>query len=161
MLVIVDSNYESLPSSMEMLIDKKANPVDKIVKTYFNKNVIPHDFPSTSTDVITTEYVAPKLTESDSGDEMLMIDINLQSENEIPVEEKENEDKSIVLSYLKNKDTLSDVDGTLMSTKKKSSLLESVPKMETIKEGERFYAFPPSATELSPDVNTDSGEVED
>ncbi|XP_064073639.1 uncharacterized protein LOC135193753 [Vanessa tameamea] len=64
-----------------------------------------------------------------------MVDINLQSDNEIPIADNdtENEPESIVIAYLRNKDTLREND-EIFTTRKKSSLLENVPKMETILE---------------------------
>lgn len=96
---------------------------------------------------------------SESSDELQMMDINLQSENEIPVDDTDNERESIVLAYLKNKDVILDYEGTILSTKKKSSILESVPKMETIIEGEQFYTFRPNDTE--PNLNKENSDTKE
>ncbi|XP_023937149.2 putative ankyrin repeat protein RF_0381 [Bicyclus anynana] len=71
-----------------------------------------------------------------------MVDINLQSENDILIGEDniETEPESIVLAYLRNKDSILDHDG-LSTTRKKSSILENVPKMETIHEDKQFSSF--------------------
>lgn len=79
---------------------------------------------------------------SDSSDEMQVIDINLQSENEITVDETELDEESVVVSYLRNRNAHLDLEVAILSTKKKSSLLNNVPKMETIVEGEQFSSFP-------------------
>lgn len=142
MFVIVDSSCISNPSSQELLIENKRVTV---LKKHINVNVIPIGIPSTSRDIRET-IVQTQLQESESADELQMIEINLQSENEIPTENDETDDESIVISYLQNKDLRTDIEGTLISTKKKSSLLEDVPKMETILEGEQFSSFPLKAS---------------
>lgn len=144
MFVIVDSSRVSNPRSRELLIDRY-HKKDQILKTQFNKNSMPVDMPSTSRDHRNDFIVAaPLLMESESTDEMQMIDINLQCENELLIgcSDSECDNDSIVLSYLKNKNAFLNLEGTLMSTKKKSSLLEHVPKLETIVESELFYSFP-------------------
>ena len=144
--VIVDSNCVSNPSSRELLIDNnRYNKKEPILKRQFNKNVLPFDVPSTSRDPRNDFIMAsPLLMESESRDEMQMSDINLQGDDELLIgSDSECDNDSIVMSYLKNKDTFFDLESALMlSTKKKSSLLEHVPKMETIVESELFYSFP-------------------
>ncbi|KAJ8715133.1 hypothetical protein PYW08_005114 [Mythimna loreyi] len=142
MFVIVDSSCVSNPSSKELLIENRFHTRDPVVKRHFNKNVKPVDVPSTSREH-GNDLLPPLLLESDSTDEMQMVDINLQSDNDLLISaESECDNDSIVMSYLKNKDTFLDLEGTLMSTKKKASLLDSVPKMETIVESELFNTFP-------------------
>lgn len=138
MFVIVDSSCVSDPSSRELIIETKnvRTPVKKI-----NKIVQPIDMPSTSTDMTTINIIEPLLKESESTDELLMIEINLQSENEIPVEIDSDND-SIVMSYLRNKTLPLSLEGTLVNSKKISSILEDVPKMETILEGETYSNSP-------------------
>lgn len=121
------------------------------MKKHFNRYAI--GIPSTSKD-IRENIIQPQLQESESADELQMIEINLQSENEIPTEHDEIDNESIVISYLQNKNLRLDMEGTLISTKKKSSLLEDVPKMETILEGEQFSSFPlkASSSQLPPEA---------
>lgn len=145
MFVIVDSSCISNPSSQELLIEHKKGTV---LKKHLNINVIPIGIPSTSRDIRET-IIQPQLQGSESTDELQMIEINLQSENEISVENDEVDDESIVISYLQNKDMRMEMEGTFISTKKKSSLLEDVPKMETILEGEQFSPFPLKASSTS------------
>nr|XP_021198429.1 uncharacterized protein LOC110382234 isoform X1 [Helicoverpa armigera] len=145
MFVIVDSSCVSNPSSRELLIDSRFHSRDTILKRNFNKSVTPLDVPSTSRDV-RNDYLISPMKETDSSDEMQMVDINLQSDNDILVGDIDSDSDSIVISYLRNKDMFLDLEGTLMSTKKKSSLLESVPRMETILESEQFSAFPITST---------------
>ncbi|KOB74553.1 putative exodeoxyribonuclease V, beta subunit [Operophtera brumata] len=147
MFVIVDSSGISNPSSQEMLVENRKG-------TDFNENFIPIGIPSTSRN-IRESIIQPQLHESESSEELQMIDINLQSENQIYIENDETDDESIVISYLQNKDLHLDLKGTLISTKKKSSLLEDVPKMETILEGEQYSSFPLKVSvpcQLAPDA---------
>ncbi|XP_045488613.1 protein VAPYRIN-like [Pieris rapae] len=66
------------------------------------------------------------------------MDINLQSDSELPEQNfNDSEDESIVVSYLKNKDKVNRRDGVLFSSKKKSSLLNDVLKLETIPESDQ------------------------
>lgn len=160
MFVIVDSSCVSNPSSKELLIDNRLNTRDTVLKKHFNKNVMPVDVPSTSRD-FRNDILPPQMKESDSTDEMQMMDINLQSENELSVGDSDGDNDSIVISYLRNKDAFLDMEGTLMSTKKKSSLLESVPKMETILESEQFCAFPMTSRSEYPSETILNGDKTD
>lgn len=134
MFVIVDSSCVSNPSSQELLIENKEGTVLK----KFKKNVFSIGIPSTSRN-IRDNIIQPQLQDSESAEELQMIEINLQSENQIPMENDETDNESIVISYLQNKDLHLD---TPITMKKKSSILEDVPKMETILEGEQFSSFP-------------------
>ncbi|KAJ0174579.1 hypothetical protein K1T71_009687 [Dendrolimus kikuchii] len=107
MFVIVDSSGVNNLSSKELLINKNKNATERISRNYIAVNIIqPDDMPSTSKD--RNEMSLPQLKESDS-DEHQMIDINLQSENEIPCD-YDNDNDSIVISYLKNKDVIIDME---------------------------------------------------
>lgn len=148
MFIIVDSSCVSNSSCEEkMLIDKRPSTKQYIVKKYTNKNNPTIDLPSTSR-YCSNDNMAIQLKESESMDDM---EANLLNEGVIPVNEA-NENESIVISYLRNRHTLC-VEATILSSKKKTSLLESVTKMETILEGEQFNSFPPksSKTERSTD----------
>lgn len=145
MFVLVDSSCISDPSSKELLIDNGFHARDTVLTKYLNNNGAPVDLPSTSTD-LRNELVPPLLRGTDSSDEMQMIDINLQSDNELLIGDSDCDNDSIVISYLRNKDAFLDFEGTIMSTKKKSSLLENVPKLETILESEQFSTFPLTST---------------
>lgn len=133
MLVIVESPGVSNPSSTEIVVDGKQNhnaPINK----YYNY-VLPEylDGPSTS------RRQSHLLSDSNSvisTNELQMIDINLQSENEIDLEATDVEKESIVLSYLRNRSVIDNVEGASINGGKKPSILNSVPKMETIVEGE-------------------------
>lgn len=120
----------------------------------FNKHVIPRDLPSTSHNMANDIFLSTRRMESDSREEILL-DINLQSENEINVTNK-TDFNSLVVTYLKNKEALSESDGTLMSSKKKPSLLESLHRLETIVEGQQFSANrgPTIKTESQIDINS-------
>lgn len=150
MFVIVDASCDSDPSSRELLVTEKKNvkAESSTGNKYFNKHVIPRDLPSTSQNMTSDDFLASPHVESDNREEMLL-DINLQSENEIKVTDKTDLD-SLVVSYLKNKETLSESDGTLMSSKKKSSLLESLHRLETIVEGQQF------STNKGPTIRSES-----
>lgn len=138
MFVLVDSSGLSNPSSKELLIND--DDKDTVLRKFFNKYIKPSERPSTSKELA---IPADHITESESKEEVEVVDINLQSENDIPVDDNEiDENESIVLAYIRNKNVLFEIEGTLLSTKKKSSILGSVPKMETILEGEQFSAFP-------------------
>lgn len=112
---------------------------------------MPNDLPSTSKDIPGDLLHSPELEEADTRDELQMVDINLQSENEIALDDNRND--SVVVTYLRNnKDIVLGTEGpNLCTNKKKSSLLESVAKMETIVEGRRFVSFG-TQSELSPDA---------
>ncbi|CAH0694672.1 unnamed protein product [Spodoptera exigua] len=153
MFVIVDSSSISDPSSKELLIDNEFHGRDKIPTRYMNNKVKPVDLPSTSTD-LRSELMPPLLKGTDSSVEMQIMDINLQSDNELIVNDSDCENDSIVISYLRNKDAFLDFDGTLISTKKKSSLLESVPKLETILESEQFKLSDESLDSVIPTYPT-------
>lgn len=150
MFVIVDASCESDPSSRELLVTEKKNvkAESSTGNKYFNKHVIPRDLPSTSHDMANDTFLPPPRVVSDSREEMLL-DINLQSENEIKVNDK-TDLHSLVVSYLKNKEALSESDGTMMSSKKKSSLLESLHRLETIVEGQQF------STNKGPTIKSES-----
>ncbi|XP_030020291.2 uncharacterized protein LOC115440219 isoform X2 [Manduca sexta] len=105
MFIIVDSSCVSNPSSKEILIDQRPTAGDTILKKYFNKNTIPIDVPSTSKGY-TNDTLSSKLKESESKEELQMMDINLQSDNDIQIDDTDNE--SIVISYLRNKDLFLD-----------------------------------------------------
>ncbi|XP_013189689.2 nuclear factor NF-kappa-B p100 subunit-like [Amyelois transitella] len=141
--VIVDSKSLSNPSSKELLVETKRHDKDAILKDKFQKHikqgVIPFDTPSTSKDF---RFFVKEINCSESKDELQMADINLQSENEILLEDNDVDNESIVISYLRNRDTVTDKEEIVQSNRKRSSLLRSVPKMETILEGEQFCAFP-------------------
>lgn len=152
MFVLVDSSCISDPSSKELLIDNGFHARDTVLTKYLNNNGAPVDLPSTSTD-LRNELVPPLLRGTDSSDEMQMIDINLQSDNELLIGDSDCDNDSIVISYLRNKDAFLDFEGTIMSTKKKSSLLENVPKLETILESEQFSTFPLTSTPEAASLN--------
>lgn len=141
MFIIVDSTCESNPSSKEILINKKNVMMENSLKIKHKRNVIPVGIPGTSRDP--TNFMLPIDRDGESREEFEMIDINLQSENEITIDEDniETEPESIVIAYLRNKDDILDNEG-LLTTKKKSSILENVPKMETIPEDKQFTLFP-------------------
>lgn len=144
--VLIDSSGLSNPSSKELLIDE--DDKDSVLRKFFDTYIKPTDRPSTS-----NEWSIPtsRLKESESREEVQMIDINLQSENDIVLDANDNENESIVLAYLRNKRSLYEFEGTILSNKKKSSLVASVPKLETILEGEQFTSFPSrSKSSLSP-----------
>lgn len=159
MFVIVDASCDSDPSSRELLVTEKKNvkAESSTGNKYFNKHVIPRDLPSTSHNMTSDNFLASPHVPSDSREEMLL-DINLQSENEIKVTDK-TDLQSLVVSYLKNKDTLPESDGTLMSSKKKSSLLESLHRLETIVEGQQFSINkgPTIKSESQIDINSPKG----
>ncbi|CAH2229962.1 jg14034 [Pararge aegeria aegeria] len=138
MFVIVDSNCESNPSSKEILINKKNVIVENTLKTTHKRNVIPVAMPCSSSDE--TNFILPQ--DGESREELEMIDINLQSENEIIIDQgsNETETESIVISYIRNKDAILDHKG-LSTTRKKSAILENIPKMETIPEDKQFTLF--------------------
>ncbi|CAH2093033.1 unnamed protein product [Euphydryas editha] len=130
MFVIVDSSCVSNPSSAEILVNKINVSQDVNIKKKIN--VIPTDIPCTSKN---QSDLPIQIRNCESREELEMVDINLQSDNEIPIDDNETENvpESIVLTYLRNKDTLINIDATFLN-KKKSSLLGNVPKMETILE---------------------------
>lgn len=147
MFVLVDSSGLSDPSSKELLIRDNSELRDTVLRKYFNKYIKTAELPSTSRELsIPTHHIK----ESESKEEVQMVDINLQSENDISFDDNENESESIVVSYLRNKNIVLEYEGTLLTSKKKSSLLESVPKMETIVEGEQFIAFSSSTNRPTP-----------
>ncbi|XP_034834979.1 NF-kappa-B inhibitor alpha-like [Maniola hyperantus] len=121
-----------------MLINKKNVFMENSLKKY-KRNVIPEDIPCTSRDQ--TNFMLPR-EDGESREELEMVDINLQSENEINIDEDNNEteQESIVIAYLRNKGAILDNDG-IVTTRKKSSILENVPKMETIPEDKQFSSF--------------------
>ncbi|KAI8439554.1 hypothetical protein MSG28_013296 [Choristoneura fumiferana] len=157
-LFIFNSCNISEPSS-EILIDPKKTKTQTVLRKNYDTKVRHADGPSTSKEHPLEVIRSLIIYDSDSSDELQMMDINLQSENEIPVDDPDNEHESIVLAYLKNKDVLLDIEGTILSTKKKSSILESVPKMETIIEGEQFYTFRPDDNE--PILNKESSDTKE
>ncbi|XP_035443908.2 L-asparaginase isoform X3 [Spodoptera frugiperda] len=107
MFVLVDSSCISDPSSKELLIDNGFHARDTVLTKYLNNNGAPVDLPSTSTD-LRNELVPPLLRGTDSSDEMQMIDINLQSDNELLIGDSDCDNDSIVISYLRNKDAFLD-----------------------------------------------------
>lgn len=129
--VIVDSSCGSDPSSKEILVENKHSKY-KDTKKYFWNNTAPIGVPSTSTELRHEALPPPNQTES--VDELPMMTINLQNENDVELLDSELDNESIVISYLQHKDEILEMDGMLMSTKKRASLLESVTKMETILE---------------------------
>ncbi|XP_050348179.1 uncharacterized protein LOC126772043 [Nymphalis io] len=132
MFVIVDSSCVSNPSSTEILINK-INVLNEVtLKKNQKNNVIPIDTPCTSKDQ--SDILPTQLHNCESREELQMVEINLQSDNEIPIADNdaENEPESIVIAYLRNRETLRDND-EIFTTRKKS-LFENVPKMETILE---------------------------
>ncbi|CAF4810985.1 unnamed protein product [Pieris macdunnoughi] len=134
--VIVDSSCESNPSSREILINNnKGCTKETDVPTYLRKHVFPIDLPSTSKEI--REGSRSMSNEAESKEELQVMDINLQSDSELPVQNFDNEDQSIVVTYLKNKDKVNRRDGVLLSSKKRSSLLNDVPKLETIPESDQ------------------------
>lgn len=142
MFIIVDSVCDSNPSSREILV-KKNVVTENSLKIKHKRNVIPVDIPGTSRDP--TYFMLPIDRDGESREEFEMIDINLQSENEIAIDEDNvaTEPESIVIAYLRNKDDILDNDGIgMLTTRKKSSILENVPKMETIPEDKQFSLFP-------------------
>ncbi|CAK1555688.1 unnamed protein product [Leptosia nina] len=142
MFVIVDSSCQSNPSSREMLINNnKTHLKETELPKYLKKYVLPIDLPSTSKEI--REPYNSSCNETESREELQVIDINLQSDNELPVKhyESEREDESIVIAYLKNKHRILGKDGQLLSSKKKSSLLSDLPKLETIPESEQSTAI--------------------
>lgn len=156
MFVLVDSSaISSDPSSKELLIRENAEMRDTVLRKYFNKYVKPANLPSTSRELSIPPH---QMRESESKEEVQMVDINLQSENDIPIDDDVNDSESIVIAYLRNKNALLEYEGTLLSCKKKSSLLESVPKMETIVEGEPFSAFTSKMRLLTPPTSEHSLE---
>lgn len=136
MFVIVDSSCVSNPSSTEILVNKIN--VSKEVTIKKKNNVIPPEIPGASKDQLDLPI---QIRNCESREEQ-MVDINLESDNEIPVDNSntQSEPESIVIAYLRNKDTLIDND-VIFVTRKKSPLLGNVPKMETILEGEQFSSF--------------------
>ncbi|RVE49832.1 hypothetical protein evm_005562 [Chilo suppressalis] len=143
--VIVESNSFSNPSSKEMLIDDPTGYKDNLLMKYCEKNMKTDNLPSTSKD---TTIPTLNIKECESKEELEVVDINLQSENDISMTDSESDKESIVLAYIRNRDKLLELEGTLLSSKKKVSLLESVPKMETIIEGKRFSTFPSTSKNL-------------
>ncbi|XP_047525544.1 uncharacterized protein LOC125063247 isoform X2 [Pieris napi] len=134
--VIVDSSCESNPSSREILINNnKGCTKETDLPTYLKKYVFPIDLPSTSKDI--REESRSMSNEAESKEELQVMDINLQSDSELPVQNFDNEDQSIVVTYLKNKDKVNRRDGVLLSSKKRSSLRNDVPKLETIPESDQ------------------------
>lgn len=158
MFVIVDASCDSDPSSRELLVTEKKN-VKAESSTGINKHVIPRDLPSTSHNIANDNFLPSPRVESDSREEMLL-DINLQSENEINITDK-SDLHSLIVSYLKNKEALSESD-TLMSSKKKSSLLDSIHRLETIVEGQQFSTNkgPTIQSESQIDINPPKGHGE-
>ncbi|CAG4952338.1 unnamed protein product [Colias eurytheme] len=142
MFVIVDSSCISNPSSRELLINSIPHSREVAMPKHYNRNVLPIGIPSTSKDIIIEPFHSA-FVDIDSRDELQMIEINLQSEScELPIKIEDEEDNdSIVIAYLKNRDKFVERDGLIVSTKKKSSLLDDVPKMETILEDEQFASF--------------------
>jgi hypothetical protein len=138
MFVIVDATALSNPSSKELLANDSVDDQKMTLKKYFHDYIKPAGLPSSSKEV----SIPPNnLKISESKEEVQMMDINLQSENDIPLLDNDSDKDSIVMAYLRNRNTLLELEGTLLSNKKKSSLLQTVPKMETILEGEQFSAF--------------------
>ncbi|XP_045520612.1 uncharacterized protein LOC123711822 isoform X2 [Pieris brassicae] len=135
--VIVDSSCESNPSSREILINNnKGCTKETDVPTYLKNHVFPIDLPSTSKEI--REDSRSLSNEAESKEELQVMDINLQSDSELPVQNfNDNEDQSIVVTYLKNKDKVNRRDGVLLSSKKRSSLLNDVLKLETIPESDQ------------------------
>ncbi|XP_028173919.1 uncharacterized protein LOC114362645 [Ostrinia furnacalis] len=88
MFVLVDSSGLSDPSSKELLIRDNAELRDTVLRKYFNKYIKPVELPSTSRDLSIPPH---HVKESESKEEVLMVDINLQSENEIPFDENDND----------------------------------------------------------------------
>uniref|UniRef100_A0A2A4KBB5 Uncharacterized protein n=1 Tax=Heliothis virescens TaxID=7102 RepID=A0A2A4KBB5_HELVI len=109
MFVIVDSSCVSNPSSRELLIDSRFNSRDTILRRNFNRSIKPLDVPSTSRDV-RNDILPSQMKETDSSDEMQMVDINLQSDNDILVGDIDSDSDSIVISYLRNKDMFLDLE---------------------------------------------------
>lgn len=135
--VIVDSSCESNPSSREILIsNSKGYPSDNDIPKYLKKHVFPIDLPSTSKEIRHTSH--SMCNEAECSEELQLIDINLQNDNDLYVNNfsDDDEDQSLLIAYLKNKDKVDLRDGVLVSSKKKSSLLNDMPKLETIPESE-------------------------
>lgn len=137
LFVIVDSSCISRPSSREILVEDKEDTDTDRKRVDLNTTEVA----STSKDNGVQVPLRPK-NSCDYTDELEIVDINLQSDNELLVEgNDELENESIVITYLRNKGAFSDIENTMQSVKKKYSLLQNVPRMETILEGEQFNLF--------------------
>ncbi|KAL0821859.1 hypothetical protein ABMA28_005263 [Loxostege sticticalis] len=89
MFVLVDSSaISSDPSSKELLIRENAELRDTVLRKYFNKYVKPANLPSTSRELSIPPH---QIRESESKEEVQMVDINLQSENDIPIDDDVND----------------------------------------------------------------------
>lgn len=154
LFIIVDSICINNSNMKEMSIEIRPNSSKCTVKKELRRNISSIDMPSTS-EYYDNGNTTIQLNESNFMDE---VEVNPQKENIIPLNE-DNENESIVISYLKNRDTLS-IEGTAVSNKKRTSLLENVPKMETILEGEQFSSFP-SKSELSKKIKYYEGNNTD
>lgn len=139
--IIVEPSLSSLSdaSSSELLIDtrkKRIYPKFRKKKNYI-RIVLPENFddiPTTSKIHRNVVLPAESPFSSESKDEQQVIDINLQSDNEIDVDD-DSDDKSVVMAYLRDRENMH-VEGGLLTNKKKATLMSSVPKMETIPESE-------------------------
>lgn len=133
MLLVADSNCIDNFSSREIVINKSQINKDNIGKIH-----------SKNADLSKKDHLNVANNHNDnneSAEELPVIDINLQSDNSIPVEGPDKEDESIVIAYLKNKDALFDPEKILSIARRKSSIFENVPTMESIPENEHFPTF--------------------
>ncbi|KAJ2945703.1 hypothetical protein O0L34_g545 [Tuta absoluta] len=158
MFVIDQSSDLSNPSSKQLAIERNSNHnTDNIFAKFLKEFVIPDDYPTTSKDLTLKTFDQPPVTESVSSDEVMMADINLQSDHEIPIDDFDDND-SIVLAYLRNRHVVHKHEGTLLISQKMASLLDSVPKLETIEEGEQDPEKSDQTLELSKDSEEHKNE---
>ncbi|CAG9788787.1 unnamed protein product [Diatraea saccharalis] len=133
--VIVESESISNPSSKEILVEDSIHHKDTVSTKYFNTYLRNSSVPSTSKESSTQNQ---NIKVSESKEEVEMVNINFESENDISITDSDTDNESIVLAYIRNRDEVIELESTLLASKRKTSLLESVPKMETIVEGQRF-----------------------
>lgn len=127
MLVKVDSNYISNPSSKEIFINKKGKNKENFSgindrNTKLDKRHLDEHYSCKDHIFACSPFHRQN--------------INLQTDDNMYIDDQNEEDESFIISYLKNKHTLLDPVKTLPIGRNKSSILEKVPKMESIPEDE-------------------------
>lgn len=130
-LVIVNSGGMHDPVSKEILVNKIVT--ENKSERSFKKHVIPVNTPCKSTDNV--DFVS---VESETG-EIQMIDINLESENEIILNDNKNGFESIVLTYLHDNNSMNKDNVTVI--KKNSPDIEAL-HTETILEDKQLSPRP-------------------